>query len=145
MYPSSVSKQVASRANFGAECASEFEMMAKRSSADRRVFMGGSEESPVSNAKTCGSNSSKHSSKLSKPDSEPRPQMRCPDMGGHEEHVWTDVQAYGQQIMAIEPQDGPPVRLEIPNGPQAAIEHFSMPQIGKHDQVVHLRVRPFFL
>src|SRR5262245_46873916 len=58
-------------------------------------------------------------------------------MGGHEEHVWTDVQAYSEQVMAIEPQDGPPVRLEIPDGSQAAIEHVSIRQIGEHDQVVH--------
>src|SRR4029453_246603 len=57
--------------------------------------------------------------------------------GRHEEHIWTDVQAYGQQVMAIEPQDRPTVRLEIANGPQAAIEHFGTRQIGKHDEIVH--------
>src|SRR5215831_14200339 len=39
--------------------------------------------------------------------------------------------------MAIEPQDGPPVRLEIANGPQAAVERFGMRQIGEHDEIVH--------
>src|SRR5262245_483389 len=39
--------------------------------------------------------------------------------------------------MTIEPQDGPPVRLEIADGPQAAIEHFGTRQIGKHDEIVH--------
>src|SRR5713101_5971297 len=108
-------------------------MIAKRSSADRRVFMGGSEESPVSSAKTYGSSSSKHSSRLSKPDSEPRT-AKCGVQ------IWAGTKSTSGQtsrLMAIEPQDGPPVRLEIADGPQTTIEHFGMRQIGEHDEIVH--------
>src|SRR5207249_11459307 len=71
VYDSSVSKHVASRASLCAECASELETMAKRSSADSREFIDGSDDSPVSSAKIWGNRSSKHASKLSNPDSEP--------------------------------------------------------------------------
>ncbi len=42
------------------------------SRAERRQFIGGSDESPVSMAKICGVNSSKHSSRESKPDAAPK-------------------------------------------------------------------------
>src|SRR2546421_11888300 len=70
-YDGLVSKHVASRASLCAECASELDTMAKRSRADSRGCIDGSDDSPVSSAKIWGSRSSKHASKLSNPDPEP--------------------------------------------------------------------------
>ena len=59
-------------------------------------------------------------------------------MGRYKEHIRTDFKAYFQEIVAVEPQDGPTIGLEIANSPQSAIERFDTRQIGEHDEVVHL-------
>ncbi len=69
--PGSISSRLASRPSRAAEWASELETRVSRSSRLRRQFIGGSEESPVSAAKTCSDRSRKHSSSESKPDLEP--------------------------------------------------------------------------
>src|SRR5512143_1970504 len=68
----SVSKALASRPIFDGEWASELETRAKRSRADSRPFMGGSDDNPVSRAKIEGVISSKHSSIVSKPELAPK-------------------------------------------------------------------------
>jgi hypothetical protein len=68
----SVSKTLASRPIFEGEWASELETRAKRSRAESRRFMGGSEDRPVSRAKIDGVISSKHSSMASNPEFAPK-------------------------------------------------------------------------
>lgn len=65
---SSVPKRLASRPSLAGECASEFETSVYPSSAERRQFIGGSEDRPVSNAWIWGVKSSKHSRMSSKPE-----------------------------------------------------------------------------
>ena len=66
-----MSNKFASRMSLTGEWASELEISRKPSKDDSRQFMAGSEERPVSIAGTRGVSSSKHSSRLSKPDLAP--------------------------------------------------------------------------
>ena len=64
-------KRLASRPSLSAECASELEIRARPSRADRRQFMAGSELKPVSTQKISRARSPKQASSESKPDLEP--------------------------------------------------------------------------
>ena len=68
----SVFSKLASLPKFSGEWASELDTRVKPSNPETRQFMGGSDDSPVSTAKMFGVRSSKHSSRESKPDLEPR-------------------------------------------------------------------------
>ena len=66
-----MSNRLASRPSLAGECASELETRVKRSRADTRQFIGGSEERPVSTAWMYPDRSPKHSSTVSKPEKAP--------------------------------------------------------------------------
>src|SRR5437588_5536274 len=59
-------------------------------------------------------------------------------MGWNEQDLWTDPQAYFQQIMAVESQDRPTIGLEIAQRSQPAVKRLDPRQIGQHNEVMYL-------
>ena len=104
-------------------------MRGKRSNAENRLFIGGSEESPVSIAF------------LQRVKSRCGPQhgeVRGPDMRWNEEYLLVYLETNLQQVAAIQAQDRSPIGVQIANGSEALIQTSHRLQRGQNDNVVDL-------
>ena len=145
-YDSSVSKQVASRASLRGEWASEFETTAKRSSCERRPFIGGSEDSPVSTAWMWGSRSSKHSSMLSNPELAPSTAKWGVQMwAGMNRTSGQTSRQISRRSRLSRPRIGLPSDLRLPIRPRRRLKRSAVSKSGRMTTLWTLRVRPWRL
>ena len=66
-------------------------------------------------------------------------------MGGDEDGFWAGFQGDLQEVPAVQPQDGPPIGVDVADGLQPPGEGVRRLQAGKEDQVVHLAGAAVFL
>ena len=110
-----------------------------RSRADRRQFMGGSEDSPVSRAKIMGVISSKHSSMASKPELAPNSENQGVQM-------WEGMTTQRGQVSAtmrheepgVQAEDGPAVGAQVADGREPAVDLLDGLEVRREEQEVDL-------
>ena len=78
-----------------------------------RQFMGGSEERPVSTAWMGRPGRQSTPPPYQTPKTPEHGKMGSPDVGRDEHSVGAAVQGELQQVAAVQPQDGPPVRMQV--------------------------------
>src|SRR3989338_10484131 len=144
--PSPRLKTFASRPRLSSECASELETKVILSNLDKRQFIGGSEESPVSIEVICDANSSKHSSMLSKPDLEPK-------IENHGVQAWAGIIRQSAETsskifnnsLASKPKIGRPSECMLPIFSKRLLSSLTISRLGATTKRCNRRTAPFLL